>query len=114
MKELQPYIAPRSCAEVKAGKSTAKAGLGSQPLEEHSDEGAYVLLAPPGSGKTSEFQRQANLCDGQFVTARDFITIEDKREWHGRTLFIDGLDEVRAGSADGRTSFDGIRKSFCD
>ena len=112
MKELQPYIAPRTCTEVETGKSTAKTELGSQPLEKHSDEGAYVLLAPPGSGKTSEFLRQANLCGGLFVTARDFITFDDKREWHDRTLFIDGLDEVRAGSADGRTSFDGIRKKL--
>lgn len=112
MKALQPYIAPRACTEAEAGKSKAEAKLGSQSLEKHSDEGAYVLLAPPGSGKTSEFRRQAKLCDGQFVSARDFIAFEDNSEWHGRTLFIDGLDEVRAGSADGRTSFDGIRKKL--
>ncbi len=112
MKALQPYIAPRTCTQAEAGKSKADAKLGPQSLEEHSDERAYVLLAPPGSGKTSEFKRQAKLCDGQFVSARDFITFEDKSEWHDRTLFIDGLDEVRAGSADGRTSFDGIRKKL--
>lgn len=112
MKAPQPYIAPRTCTESEAGKSKAEAKLGPQFLEEHSDEGAYVLLAPPGSGKTSEFRRQAKLCDGKFVSARDFIAFEDNSEWHGRTLFIDGLDEVRAGSADGRTSFDGIRKKL--
>lgn len=112
MKAPQPYIAPRTCTEAEAGKSKAEAKLTPQSLEEHSDEGAYVLLAPPGSGKTSEFRRQAKLCDGQFVSARDFIAFEDNSEWHGRTLFIDGLDEVRAGSADGRTSFDGIRKKL--
>ena len=112
MKELQLYRAPRTCIEVETGKSPAKSELGSQPLEKHSDEGAYVLLAPPGSGKTSEFQRQADLCGGLFVTARDFIAFEDKSEWHGRTLFIDGLDEVRAGLADGRKPFDGIRNNL--
>ncbi len=113
MKAPQPYIAPRTCTEAEAGKyKAAEAKLGPQILKEYSDEGAYVLLAPPGSGKTSEFRRQAKLCDGQFVPARDFIAFEDKSEWHGRTLFIDGLDEVRAGSADGRTSFDGIRKKL--
>lgn len=113
MKAPQPYIAPRTCTEAEAGKyKAAEAKLDPQFLKEHSDEGAYVLLAPPGSGKTSEFRRQAKLCDGQFVSARDFIAFEDKSEWHGRTLFIDGLDEVRAGSADGRTSFDAIRKKL--
>ncbi len=113
MKALQPYIAPRTCTEAQVGKfNAAEAKLGPQSLKEYSDEGAYVLLAPPGSGKTSEFRRQAKLCDGQFVSARDFIAFEDNNEWHGRTLFIDGLDEVRAGSADGRTSFDGIRKKL--
>ena len=112
MKELHPYIAPRTCTEVDTGKSPAKLELGSQPLEKYSDEGAYVLLAPPGSGKTSEFQRQADLYGGLFVTARDFITFDDKREWHDRTLFIDGLDEVRAGSADGKTPLDGIRNKL--
>ncbi len=112
MKAPQPYIAPRTCTEAEAGKSKAESKLSPQSLEEHADEGAYVLLAPPGSGKTSEFKRQAKLCDGQFVSARDFIAFKDKSEWHDRTLFIDGLDEVRAGSADGRTSFDGIRKKL--
>ena len=113
MKAPQPYIAPRTCTEAEAGKfKTADAKLGPQSLKEHANEGAYVLLAPPGSGKTSEFKRQAELCDGQFVSARDFIAFEDKSEWHDRTLFIDGLDEVRAGSADGRTSFDAIRKKL--
>lgn len=113
MKAPQPYIAPRTCTEAEAGKyKAAEAKLDPQFLKEHSDEGAYVLLAPPGSGKTSEFRCQAKLCDGQFVSARDFIAFEDKSEWHDRTLFIDGLDEVRAGSADGRTPFDGIRKKL--
>ena len=113
MKAPQPYIAPRTCTEAEVGKfKAADAKLGPQSLKEHADEGAYVLLAPPGSGKTSEFKRQAKLCDGQFVSARDFIAFKDKSEWHDRTLFIDGLDEVRAGSADGRTSFDGIRKKL--
>lgn len=112
MNEPERYIAPRTCSEVEDEKSTANAELGSRSLDEYSTEGAYVLLAPPGSGKTSEFQRQADLCGGLFVTARDFITFEDKREWHGRTLFIDGLDEVRAGSADGRTPLDSIRNKL--
>ena len=30
-------------------------------------------------------------------------------EWEGKTIYIDGLDETRAGASDGRTPFDGVR-----
>ena len=48
--------------------------------------------------------------DAASTSARDFITFADRRpEWRGTTLFIDGLDEVRAGVEDGRTPLDRIR-----
>ena len=81
----------------------------SLPLERFGDAGAYVLLGAPGSGKTTEFLRQAEESGGRFVTARDFLTFDDDAAWHGNTLFIDALDEVRAGCADGRTAMDAIR-----
>ena len=39
------------------------------------------------------------------VSARDFLSldIDSHPEWREKTLFIDGLDEVRAGSSDART-----------
>ena len=40
---------------------------------------------------------------GTYVTARDFLTFDCRPEWRDTTLFIDGLDETRAGTADGRT-----------
>ena len=45
------------------------------------------------------------------IDARDFITFDPEAhpEWRGKTLFIDALDEVRAGSNDARTPFDAIR-----
>ena len=79
-------------------------------LEDFRERDACVLLGAPGAGKTVEFEREADECeDGCYVTARDFITFADRPEWHGTTLFIDGLDEVRAGAADGRTPLDAIR-----
>ena len=67
------------------------------------------MLGPPGAGKTTAFRLEASDRRGIYVTARDFNTFEDRPEWHDTTLFIDGLDEIRAGQADGRTPFDNIR-----
>ena len=45
---------------------------------------------------------------------QDFIELDINKhpEWHNTTLFIDGLDERRAGLPDGRTALDGIRKKI--
>ena len=80
-------------------------------LGDFRSEPAYVLLGDAGLGKTTEFlNERAELGDGAtYVSARDLVTLEIKPEWRDRTLFIDGLDEIRAGTADGRTSLDQIR-----
>ncbi len=105
---MSVYIA-RTCSEV--GPSVA-AEI-SEPLGHFRNRSAYVLLGDPGSGKTTEFNReQAALGDAAvYVSARDFITfsVDSHPEWSGKTLFIDGLDEVRAGAADQRSPLDEIR-----
>ena len=58
---------------------------------------AYVLLGEPGAGKTTAFHEEARAAGCEAIPARDFIAI-DRPEWRGWTLFIDGLDEMRAGS----------------
>ena len=123
---------PRTCTEIDGDGSSNGSGrwpggaLGrsgrpgeedrpvvSQPprsLEDFRERDAYVLLGAPGAGKTVEFEREADECeDGCYVTARDFITFADRPEWHDATLLIDGLDEMRAGAADGRTPLNAIR-----
>ncbi len=105
---------PRTCTEVREDKKDdAKTESSSRDLEEFRDADAYVLLGAPGAGKTTTFKQEA-VCFSQtcYVTARDFITFDDRPEWHNTTLFIDGLDEKRAGSLDGRTPLDGIRKKL--
>ena len=102
-------IVPRSCREVSGSDSPGGSQPPAQPVETWEDEAAYVLLGPPGSGKTTVFEHEAKRLGGTCVTARDFLTFDDKPEWRDTTLFIDGLDESRAGSADGRTPFDSIR-----
>ena len=81
----------------------------SLPLESFRDKLAYVLLGPPGAGKTEAFKREAMVEGVKPITARDFQTLDPEPEWENATLYIDGLDETRAGATDGRTPFDAMR-----
>ena len=81
----------------------------SRPLGDFRESAAWVLLGAPGAGKTTVFTTEAERDDGHYVTVRDFLTFDDKPEWRDATLFIDGLDEKRAGAKDGRTPLDAIR-----
>ena len=89
--------------------SPAASDRSSRCLEDFRESDAYVLLGAPGAGKTVAFKQEAERDGCHYVTARDFITFDDRPEWRGATLFIDGLDEMRAGAADGRTPLDAIR-----
>ena len=106
-------IVPRTCTELRSdevGRSRER-----RPLADFRSTSAYVLLGNPGSGKTTAFRQEYSTL-GQaaavLISARDFRTFEpaDHPEWRDKTIFIDGLDEVRAGSADDRTSMDAIRR----
>ena len=70
-----------------------------------------MLLGNPGAGKTTVFNQEAERPDTCFVTARNLTAfkIKDHPEWRSKTLFIDGLDEIRAGATDVRTPLDRIR-----
>lgn len=78
-------------------------------LEDLRARDAYVLLGGPGMGKTTTFIQEAEEEGGCYVTARNFIALRSRREWREATLFIDGLDEMRAGKSDKREPFDKIR-----
>ena len=104
-------IVPRTCIEIQFSDQDIHPNYTS--LREFRSSPAYVLLGDPGSGKSTEFcQEYSELAEEpELVTARDFLTLDlDSRpEWRGKTLFIDGLDEIRAGQANARTPFDEIR-----
>ena len=102
-------IVRRTCRDIGEPASRGPSESPSRPVEDWKDEEAYVLLGPPGSGKTTIFKQLAKRQGGRSVTARDFLTFDDGAEWHDTTLFIDGLDETRAGTNDGRTPLDSIR-----
>lgn len=97
----------RYCTEIlEDGQSNP-----SRSITEFENLPAYVLLGNPGAGKTTVLKQEADRPDACFVPARDLIELETEchTEWYGKTLFIDGLDEVRAGSPDARAPLDRIR-----
>ena len=97
-------------------RATARPGdhRDTRPLSEWRHLDAYVLLGDPGGGKSESLRVEARDTDGVYLSARDFITLGIEPESVGKTLFIDGLDEMRAGSADGRVPLDDIRKRLKD
>ena len=101
-------LAPGLSAEADAA-SSAK----SVSLADHRGASAYVLLGEPGSGKTTAFEMEceADPEGSELVSVRDFVglDLESHPEWRGKTLFIDGLDEIRTASSDWRRPLDSIR-----
>lgn len=63
-------------------------------------DATWVLLGEPGAGKTTAFQMEAEAPGGQYLRIEKFIHLDIEPEWREKTLFLDGLDEVRAGSSD--------------
>lgn len=110
---MKHFIA-RACTEIGRGEERTDREQGSKPLSSFRSASAYVLLGDPGMGKTTAFRRErkelgTNAC---FVDAREFLTFDPstRPEWQGKTLYIDGLDEVPAGSTDAPTPLDAIRR----
>lgn len=110
-----PAVPPvdRTCTELTLGSGTADPAP-PRSLSDLRDVPAYVLLGDPGAGKTTEFERESEALGeaAVFVSARDFVTFDpaDRPEWREATLFIDGLDEMRAGAGDARSPLDEIRR----
>ncbi|MDX8399345.1 MAG: hypothetical protein R8K20_03760, partial [Gallionellaceae bacterium] len=97
------YQVPRTCTVYSEDSKPESHGI-----ESFREQDAYVLLADPGAGKTTLFKKEAIDSGGCYLSARDFLTF-NRPEWQEKTLFIDGLDETRAGKDDARTPLDAIR-----
>ncbi len=79
------------------------------PLSAFLDRSAMVVLGDPGMGKTTSFEEAANREDGaKYVKVRDFLTFSTG-QYKQRTLYLDGLDEMRAADGDGISVLDRIR-----
>ena len=104
----QMKVVERTCTEFLESGTGADQGT-ALTLDELRGTAAYVLIAAPGAGKTTSFEKEAQETGGTFVSARDFVTLAIRPEWQRETLFIDGLDEIRAGSSDPRHPLDRVR-----
>ena len=101
---------PRTVSEVGVDESAPCS------LADYRDDPALVLVGDAGSGKTTEFRGECEALAerGEFVTAREFINLGCDTDLTEKTLFIDGLDEVRAGEGDLRKPLDAIVKQLHD
>ncbi|GAB0116346.1 NACHT domain-containing protein [Acidisoma sp. 7E03] len=68
-------------------------------FSEYADRANIVLLGDPGAGKTHLFQETAAAQKALYVKARAFLN-RPADQLQGQALFIDGLDERRAGRGD--------------
>ena len=81
-------------------------------LADFRTQDAYILLGEPGAGKTKSFEHEAKQTGGLYIKAREFVTFDIQEGWKSKVLFIDGLDEVRIGSANGSMPLDLIRNKL--
>ncbi|MBR7946045.1 NACHT domain-containing protein [Burkholderia cenocepacia] len=104
-------LVPRTCTR----QSDIKDGPVAKPIPLSDTRAltAYVLLGDPGSGKTEAFVQEADTGGGYRISAGDFLAL-DHPELQDSTLpvFLDGLDETRAGTFDDRVPLDNIRKKL--
>ena len=85
----------------------------SVPIDSLRNLHAYVLLGDPGIGKSTAFEMEAAAANVKLIKAHDFITLDSEaNDRAGKTVFIDGLDETRAGNINGRTPLDAIRRQL--
>lgn len=107
---VKEFFVLRTCTEI-AEREGGEAS--SRPLQAFREHSAYVLLGEPGAGKSRAFEQEQAACgdDSVLVSARDFVTLS-REAWRDKTLFIDGLDEMRAGNAQGGAALDAIRQKL--
>ena len=72
-------------------------------LSHYSDVHAWVLIADPGAGKTDTFKTLRKAEGGHYTKARRFVDLDLPTSWTS-PIFIDGLDEITAGTAAGSTA----------
>jgi len=107
------FYIERTCIEVTHGETeNLEYSYNNKALSEFRKHSAYILLGEPGAGKTESFKHEGSQPDCIYIKARDFLTFDIQKDWKSKTLFIDGLDEVRAGSSNGLIPLDKIRNKL--
>lgn len=89
-------------------KNKASSSTESFSLEQLCEVQAFVLVGPPGAGKTEIFKKEGGKSNCHYETVREFVNLHQTGLNPNTTLFIDALDEKRIGSQDGRTVLDDV------
>jgi predicted NACHT family NTPase len=84
----------RQVAPLRADQGTEQR----RTFSEFINQPNIVLLGDPGAGKTYLFRSSAAATGGEFLTVRNFLNGPPSSGQE--TLFIDALDEKRAGRGD--------------
>lgn len=91
-------LAPRTCHRHQDGEAEPPI-----PLAQTRSARAHVLLGARGMGKSRVLEQEAEVSSGRLFSAGDFITLNyPELQGAGAPVFIDNLDETRAGTCDGR------------
>ena len=105
-------LVSRTCTEILPESPDPRREPICGPLDTFRSAPAYVLLGDPGSGKSTAFCVEAKALgeDAVLMSTREFLRSYASRgsDWGDKTLFIDGLDEMRAGSGDPRALMDRV------
>lgn len=110
--EKRFYI-PRTCVEAAYDRDDVSEHIsGNNLLSDYRNRGAYVLLGDSGAGKTESFKYEAQQPGCKYIKAREFINFDVEESWKNKVLFIDGLDEVRAGTINSLVPLDKIRSKL--
>lgn len=100
-------------ADQRIARRVSAVSAGGQPqsglLSDWRDAPAYVLLGDPGAGKSEALRMEFEATGGVYRRARDFVDLGLDAEDVGKTLFIDGLDEMRAGAVGAEAALSAIR-----
>ncbi|HAT51342.1 MAG: hypothetical protein HQL07_16860 [Nitrospirae bacterium] len=80
-----------------------------RPLSDFFSEAALVILGEPGMGKsTSFFQAARDEANAECLTIRRFLNKGNLDGLNNKILYLDGLDEQRAGNVNGNDVLDAI------
>lgn len=90
-------LVPRQARKVE-DRHNSPIDLPPEDIESFRDRPAWVLLGEPGAGKTEALKLEAAASGGISLRIAEFIDSDLDEDWRGKTLFLDGLDEIRAGT----------------
>lgn len=101
------FLVPRTLSPARRPQDSEEGGGEPRPLSSFLDRAAVVVLGDPGVGKTETFKRAAREEGGVYLSVRKFLRLSPE-SYRGQVLYLDGLDEVRAHTADGNTAIDDV------